>query len=162
MPPLTGNPNDYNITELNGKGVTGSCLCGSITVTLTQKDLFAKANGHICHCANCRTFSGSAPNILRLPAKNVQLSDPDKRFKVYVDMNTGSGGPVPRGFCTECGSGVGFIPEEGSGFPSAFVWLGLFPRVPVPEIELFTAHRQVWVNPVDGAVQHEFLGDFMG
>jgi hypothetical protein len=161
MPPLTGDPKDYDISELNEKGMTGSCLCGSITVTLTQKDLFAKPNGHICHCHNCRTFSGSPPNIIRLPASNVKLSDPGKVLKTYVDTNTGSGGPVPRGFCTNCGSGIGFIPEEGSGFP-AFVWLGLFPRAPVPEIELFTAHRQVWAKAVEGAVQHEFLGDFMG
>ena len=105
-------------------------------------------------------------------------------MKTYIDYKTGSGGPVPRGFCTKCGSGrscsfpadrsfgscgllfcvtgIGFIPEEGSEVPVAFVWLGLFPRVPTPEIELFTAHRQVWTTPVEGAVQHEFLGDFMG
>jgi hypothetical protein len=29
--------------------------------------------------------------------------------------------------------------KRGVGFPDAFVWLSLFPRVPVPEIELFTA-----------------------
>ncbi len=89
MPPFTGNPNDYNTAELNEKGITGSCLCGSITVTLTQKDLFAKPNGHICHCHNCRTFSGSPLNVIRLPASNVKLSDPDKVLKNVLRLQNG-------------------------------------------------------------------------
>lgn len=83
----------------------------------------------------------------------------------YADPNSGSGSPVPRSFCGECGCGIGVIPDESmraSGFTDAFVWLGLFPRVPTPEIELFTAHRQSWAMPVEGAKQNEFLGDFMG
>jgi hypothetical protein len=105
MAPLTGNPNDYSADKMNEEGMTGSCVCGSIQVALTQKDLFQKPHGHICHCANCRKFSGSAPNIIRLPKENVKLRDPAGLMKTYVDFNTGSGGPVPRGFCTNCGSG---------------------------------------------------------
>ena len=38
--------------------MTGECLCGNIKITLRQKDLFTKRNGHLCHCMNCRKASG--------------------------------------------------------------------------------------------------------
>lgn len=105
MPPLTGDPKNHDLAKLNKEGMTGSCNCGAITVTLTQEDLFAKPNGHICHCANCRKFSGSAPNIIRIPKQHVKFRDPQGLMKTYMDFNTVSGGPLPRGFCSNCGSG---------------------------------------------------------
>ena len=42
--PSSGPKNDATYS----KGMTGSCLCGSITVLLKQ-DIFSKPNGHICY-----------------------------------------------------------------------------------------------------------------
>ena len=49
--------------------------------------------------------------------------------------------------------------KEWGGPPEGFaiIGLGLFPRIPVPELELFTAHRQEWVQPIEGAKQNKFL-----
>ena len=64
-----------------------------------------------------------------------------------MDGDTATGRPMPRTFCSECGSTLGNIPPEGereavSHVPIA---LGIFPRMPEPEFELFCAHRQEWL-----------------
>ena len=160
MAHLTGAPSNYPISSLEN-GIAGTCLCNSITVILTQEGLFTKPNGHSCHCANCRKFTGSATaHILRLPASNCQMEDPSGYYKTFTDTTTGSGDPISRGFCSNCGTSIGVIPEKSGGKGGgdfAFVWLGMFPRMPMPEFELFTAHRQEWVRPVEGAAQWDFL-----
>lgn len=157
MPPLTGDPSSYPVSDFSD-GMGGTCLCGSITVKITQQGLFDQPNGHTCHCSNCRKSSGAATtNILKVPASNASVSDPHKYLKTYVDTNTGTGDALPRSFCSNCGSSIGNFVGEESKSPWAFVALGLFPRMPVPEFELFTAHRQEWVKPVEGAKQHDFL-----
>ena len=95
-----------------------------------------------------------------MSAANVNMSDPKGYYKNFMDTNTGSGDPISRGFCSNCGTSIGGIPEKSGGTGEgdwAFVWLGMFPRMPKPEFELFTAHRQEWVPPVEGAAQWDFL-----
>ena len=108
------------------------------------------------HCANCRKYTGTAgAHILRTQASNVEVSDPKEYLKTHFDSNTRTGGTVPRSFCTNCGSSLGAVGIPGADW--AFVFLGLFPRIPVPAEELFTAHRHEWVKPIEGATQYEFL-----
>ena len=150
-----GDPASHPISTLQ-EGMTGSCLCGSIKITVKQKDLFNKPNGHICHCINCRKSTGSAyASLLMLPSANVEISDPKGCLKTYLDYDTGSGNPLPRSFCSNCGSTVGeFHPLE------KWTWLnlGIFPRIPQPEFEVFVAHRQGWMKPVtEGAKQYRFV-----
>lgn len=156
MPNLTGDPQSYTPESLS-EGMTGSCLCGSIKITLTQPGLFDKPIGHTCHCANCRKFTGSSiATILMVPRENVTVSDPKGYLKQFVDSDTGSGDSLKRGFCSNCGSSVGeFLTDENE--KNCFINTGIFPRIPTPAFELFTAHRHEWVKPVEGAVQHEFL-----
>ena len=157
MPNLTGDPATHTSESLE-QGMTGSCLCNAITVKITQAGLFDKPNGHTCHCANCRKFSGTASaNVLALPLENIEVSDPKGYRKIYEDTNTGSRDTVPRSFCSNCGSSIGTISSKGSGAKMAFVSLGIFPKIPEPEFELFTAHRHDWVKAVDGAAQHDYL-----
>jgi hypothetical protein len=33
--------------------------------------------------------------------------------------------------------------------------LGIFPKIPVPEWEAFSSQRQLWENPLEGAVQYK-------
>lgn len=128
-------------------GMQGSCLCGAITLTITQLGLFDKPNGHICHCVNCRQSSGAASlNILCLPTSNVTFSDPQSYLKTYLDNNTGSGNTVARSFCGNCGSSIGSLPVLGMEKLS-MVALGLFPKMPVPEFEVFTKDRVAWLRP---------------
>lgn len=101
--PPTGDPNQYDTKEFSDS-ITGSCLCGSINVTITDKDLFTRKRGHLCHCANCRKVAGSyvASNLL-IEKEKVKIEDRDGTLKVYEDYATLSGNPVYRSFCGKDG-----------------------------------------------------------
>jgi hypothetical protein len=92
-----------------------------------------------------------------VPRENVEVIDPNKLLKVYFDADTGSGDSLHRGFCSHCGSSVGEFLEEDSQEKHVFLNTGIFPRIPTPAFELFSAHRHEWVKPVEGATQHEYL-----
>lgn len=99
MPELTGDPKQYSIDQLND-GMTGTCLCGSITVRIIEKGLFDKPKGHLCYCSNCRKVAGSyvASNML-LDADKVEIIDRDGTLRTYVDKASASGNAVYRSFC---------------------------------------------------------------
>jgi hypothetical protein len=115
MPQLTGDPKQHDPASL-ASSMTGSCLCGSIRVTITAKeqDLFSKPRGHLCSCANCRKVAGSyiASNML-LDTDEVQLEDRDGTLKYYDDKATGSGNSVYRYFCERDGKYVWLLGVGG-------------------------------------------------
>ncbi|KAK5626990.1 hypothetical protein RRF57_002705 [Xylaria bambusicola] len=95
-----GNPNDHPITEFE-KELRGSCLCGSICVTIRDPDLFTRRRGYLCHCSNCRKVAGSfvAANLI-IEAEKVDIQDTSGTLKTYNDYDTLSGNPVYRSFCS--------------------------------------------------------------
>lgn len=105
MPQFTGDPKQHDPASL-ASSMTGSCLCGSIQVTIkaAKGDLFTKPRGHLCSCANCRKVAGSyiASNML-LDASEVTIEDRDGTLKYYDDKATGSGNSVFRYFCSADG-----------------------------------------------------------
>lgn len=103
MPELTGDPNAHDESKF-AESLTGSCLCGSIQVTIRDKELFSRPRGHLCHCSNCRKVAGSyvASNLL-IEEDKVEIVDRDGTLKEYKDYETGSGNPVSRHFCSNCG-----------------------------------------------------------
>lgn len=111
MPPFTGDPKQHDPSSFAADGMTGSCLCGSIRVTITAKDLFSKPRGHLCSCANCRKVAGSfvSSNML-LDASEVNIEDRDGTLKYFDDKATGSGNSVYRYFCSVDGKYVEIVP----------------------------------------------------
>jgi hypothetical protein len=103
MPELTGDPKQHEASKF-ADSISGSCLCGSITVTITDSELFSKPRGHLCHCSNCRKVAGSfvSSNLL-IEEDKVKIEDRDGTLKVYEDRATGSGNPVYRFFCSKDG-----------------------------------------------------------
>lgn len=99
----TGDPNAHPSSKFSS-GMSGTCLCGSITVTINDSELFTKKRGHLCHCANCRKVAGSyvASNLL-IEQEKVTVQDRDGTLKVYEDKETLSGNPVYRSFCSTDG-----------------------------------------------------------
>ena len=96
----TGDPKQYDASKFSD-GMSGSCLCGSITFTIKDSELFSKRRGHLCHCANCRKVAGSyvASNLL-IEEDKVEIKDRDGSLKTYEDKDTLSGNPVYRSFCS--------------------------------------------------------------
>ncbi|KAH7121156.1 Mss4-like protein [Dendryphion nanum] len=148
---FTGDPNAHDVSKFKD-GMTGTCLCGNITVTINDPDLFTKPRGHLCHCANCRKVAGSyVSSSLLIDRSAVDIQDPNGALKTFNDWNTGSGKKVARSFCGTCGSP---IMSEPDALPNRrVVKLGMFPRIPQPEMENFAAHKQPWQGNHDGLVQ---------
>lgn len=85
---------------------------------------------------------------MMVPVSDFQLMG---NLKSYVDMNTGSGKPVYRGFCSECGSPIksDAVSAEGYAFIKAgtlddltWAWLK-------PTIQIYCDSRQPWVTLSD-------------
>jgi hypothetical protein len=99
MSHLTGDPKQHDLSSFKDS-LSGSCLCGSITVTIHDNELFTKPRGHLCHCANCRKVSGSVVSAnLIMEEDKVDINDRDGTLKIYEDKATNSGNPVYRYFC---------------------------------------------------------------
>lgn len=96
----TGDPKQHDPSKFS-EGISGHCLCGSITVTIKDPELFSKPRGHLCHCANCRKVAGSyvASNLL-IETDKVEIKDRDGTKKTYEDKETLSGNSVFRSFCS--------------------------------------------------------------
>lgn len=94
--PLTGDPSTHDKTDT----LVGSCLCGSITVTITDSELWTKKRGHLCHCSNCRKVAGApyGSNLI-IEEEKVKIVDRDGTRKEFSDSKSFSGKPVKRNFC---------------------------------------------------------------
>ena len=103
MPDLIGDPKQHHESKF-AESITGSCLCGSIVVTITDSELFTKPRGHLCHCANCRKVAGSyvASNLV-IEEDKVKIEDRNGTLKEFIDTQTGSGKELSRFFCGTCG-----------------------------------------------------------
>lgn len=103
MPELTGDPKQHHESKFS-ENLVGTCLCGSIQITITDNELFSKPRGHLCHCANCRKSSGSyAASNLVIETEKVKVEDRKGTLKEYIDTATGSGKDLSRFFCSNCG-----------------------------------------------------------
>ena len=112
MAHLTGDPKRHDLSSFKDS-LSGSCLCGSITVTIHDNELFTKPRGHLCHCANCRKVSGSVVSAnLIMEEEKVDITDRDGTLKVYQDEATNSGNPVSRYFCAVDGKWVVLLGRE--------------------------------------------------
>ncbi|KAF2186787.1 hypothetical protein K469DRAFT_630840 [Zopfia rhizophila CBS 207.26] len=150
--PYTGNPNSHDPSEF-ANGMTGTCLCGSISVTIKDLDLFKGRKGHLCHCANCRKVAGSyvSANML-MKADQVELIDRDGTLKTYLDYATGSGKPVHRSFCSTDGNPIKSETELAPGM--VILKMGIYPRIPPPSAEAFAEHRHDWQAKHEGVEQY--------
>ncbi|KAI1263497.1 Mss4-like protein [Xylariaceae sp. FL1019] len=157
-----GNPNVHSDAEFE-HGMSGGCLCGSIKVTIHDSDLFTRRRGHLCHCVNCRKASGSfAAALLIIEADKVQIEDASGTLKVYKDYDSTSGLPVMRYFCREDGCPIKGETEQMPGM--VILKMGLFPRIPAPEMESFVLHRHPWQVDLKGTIKYKTLrgGETLG
>ncbi|GME28561.1 putative glutathione-dependent formaldehyde-activating protein [Neofusicoccum parvum] len=150
MPELTGDPNQHPISEFS-EGISGHCLCGSVHITIRDKELFTRRRGHLCHCANCRKVAGSyVASNLTIEEDKVTIEDRDGTLKEFVDTQTMSGQPLGRWFCS---SPIRSVIPARKGM--VVIKMGMFPRIPAPEAETFTIHRHDWQGVHQGVDQYK-------
>ncbi|KKY32850.1 hypothetical protein UCDDA912_g07187 [Diaporthe ampelina] len=139
---------------------SGQCLCGKVQVTVTGKPL-ASFPTLTCHCVSCKRRSGGvASYAFVVPKQNVQFRpEPNPPnpigpaggpHRVFVDNNTGSGHPMHRTMCAECGSPVCII--ESADPDARCLQFGLFADSDGvdlnqcrPALEMFACRRVSWI-----------------
>ena len=92
IPPLYSPPWE----RLNMSPTTGSCLCRAITYQIEGPPGYTG----ICHCTNCRKWTGSMFTANSGYMKSqVSLLTGEEYLKTYVDSETTSGLALMRQFC---------------------------------------------------------------
>jgi hypothetical protein len=119
--------------------LTGACLCGAVRYTLSADPIRAG----VCHCRDCQRFTGSAFGALvSVPKEALTITG---TIKTFTSLG-GSGKPILRHFCPECGSSIA---EEASRAPGMVVInIGTLddPKSVTPEREIFCDDALSWVQ----------------
>jgi len=88
--------------------IKGGCLCGAVRYTADADPTSAT----VCHCKDCQKFTGSAFAVLvRVPKESVTI---EGTLKTFSSLG-GSGNPILRHFCPECGSSIAEEPGTRPG-----------------------------------------------
>jgi hypothetical protein len=124
--------------------ITGGCLCGAVRYTAEADPTSAT----VCHCRDCQKFTGSVFAALVLVTKEKLTIE--GTLKTFSSIG-GSGNPILRHFCPECGSSVA---EEPGGRPGiAVLNVGTFddPAIAKPGREIFCDDGLPWIH-IDGDI----------
>src|SRR5207253_6896092 len=79
--------------------IKGGCLCGAVRYTAEADPTSAT----VCHCRDCQKFTGSTfAALVRVPKEAMTIEGALKTFSSIG----GSGNPILRHFCAECGSSM--------------------------------------------------------
>ena len=119
--------------------IKGGCLCGAVRYTAEADPTSAT----VCHCRDCQKFTGSAFAALVRVAKDAATIEGTLKT---VSSIGGSGNPILRHFCPECGASV----AEESATRSGVIILnvGTFddPSIAKPGREIFRDDALPWVE----------------
>ena len=109
------------------------------------------ANIAACHCTNCYHAGGctGAINVIARDAAVRITGEP----QIFEDGDTGSGTPLQRNFCDNCGSPISTVSPNQPGVE--VIKLKLFDEIPQPSMEIFCKSRPDWEKPVDDAEQFD-------
>jgi hypothetical protein len=117
--------------------MTGGCACRAIRYEIRAEPVRMLK----CHCRDCQRASGSAYAALMVVSKEAFEVQGELR---YFELIGGSGMPISRAFCPQCGSPIAvrlaaapevvLIQAASLDDPSQFT----------PTYELFTSHAQPW------------------
>jgi hypothetical protein len=120
--------------------IKGGCLCGAVRYTAEADATSAT----ICHCRDCQKFTGSGFAAL-VPVSKAKFAI-EGMLKTFSSLG-GSGNPILRHFCPECGSSIA---EESEALRPGFIVLnvGTFddPASAKPAREIFCDDALPWVG----------------
>ncbi len=91
---------------------TGSCLCGSVTITTSAMSRKLTA----CHCDMCRKWTGGP--LLSVNCGSDVTFNSEENVCVYESSDW-----AERGFCMKCGSGLFYRFKENQQY---YIPIGLF------------------------------------
>jgi len=119
--------------------ITGGCLCGAVRYTAEADPTSVT----VCHCLDCQKFTGSAfAALVPVPKETLTIEGKLKTFS----SPGGSGNPLLRHFCPECGSSMA---EESATRPGTMILnVGTFddPAATTPRREIFRDRAWPWLH----------------
>jgi hypothetical protein len=119
--------------------IKGGCLSGAVRYAAEADATTAT----VCHCRDCQKFTGSAfAALVRATKEAVTI---EGTLKTFTSIG-GSGNPILRHFCPECGSSIAEEPGTRSGI--IILNVGTFdqPAVATPGREIFRSDALPWVE----------------
>ena len=121
---------------------SGGCACGAVRYEIAAVPLFALN----CHCRDCQreTGSGFAP-VLGVATSAFTVTRGMPRSASVIG---GSGKPVHRFFCGDCGSALYGLPEIRPDLVTIRAGSLDDPSVFRPTRDIFTTQAQPW-DPMD-------------
>jgi hypothetical protein len=128
----------------------GGCFCEQVRYEINLKSP-DDARMSICHCKNCKKFTGSECGITaKIPRSTFRLTRGE--IKKHQKDN-GSGTLLTREFCGTCGSGIA---EYGANAgDNTYIFYGSLdvPDELPPKVEYFCKYRATWMPAVPGLPQ---------
>jgi hypothetical protein len=119
--------------------IKGGCLCGAVRYTADADP----SSATICHCRDCQKFTGAAFAAVVLVTKNKLTID--GTLKTYTSIG-GSGKPILRHFCPECGSSIAEEPGTRPGMVVLNVGTFDDPSIAKPGREIFRDDGLPWIH----------------
>ncbi|RPA73089.1 hypothetical protein BJ508DRAFT_216449 [Ascobolus immersus RN42] len=141
--------------------ITGGCYCNSIRYTITPPQDTSLIRTSLCHCRNCKKFTGSPYGITtRLPIDALTIRPESLQYLKTHESDNGSGSKLTRQFCGECGSGILEYGEQAKEKWRYVFWGTLDEEGRAdgrfgPKGEFFASQRAGWLAPVEGTFQKE-------
>ncbi|EXJ74121.1 uncharacterized protein A1O5_02415 [Cladophialophora psammophila CBS 110553] len=133
--------------------IPGGCYCGRIRYEITLHDPDKEARTSICHCGNCKKFTGGNFGITsKIPRSSFKITQGDDAVKVH-EADNGTGTILHREFCTECGSGLLEYGANAGDFVYVFYGTLDHPTDLPPKGEFFTSRRDSWMPEIPGLFQ---------
>ncbi|KAL6835786.1 Mss4-like protein [Trichoderma sp. SZMC 28015] len=118
--------------------VSGSCNCGSVTVSLTAPPSKTVA----CHCLNCRRAGGPYSINYVVDESEVKVDDARSTLNEYEDYKTASGNLGRRNFCKACGSPIYTIDITMPG--KLLIKASLFDDIVEDRMDVFLDRKIQW------------------
>ena len=121
----------------------GGCHCGAVRYSAEV----APVNQRVCHCRRCQKVIGAAFNARVLfRIDHVTIDGPVAMVNTSPDLK--------RGFCSNCGTTM-FSRRESAGIIGITTGSLDDPTAFKPQMHIFTASKQPWVQLDDGLPQYE-------
>ena len=119
----------------------GGCLCGAVRYSTTAEPV----TSGVCHCRDCQKFTGSAFGALvYVPKETLMFEGTTKTFT----SPGGSGKPMLRHFCPECGSSIAQEPGTRPGIVVLNIGTLDDPKSITPAREIFCDDALPWVQTI--------------
>jgi hypothetical protein len=122
------------------KILSGHCLCGGVTYSSNAEPVLTA----ICHCSHCQKQTGAPFSCsVAVPEASLKIAGPT--LKTYNDVG-GSGAPVQRKFCGNCGAQILSHTDAAPGL--VFIKVGTLTDTSWinPSLEIWHENAQAWLK----------------